>query len=142
MTKFKESLFTNIFSPKCHYNETLECFIGLDQQMAYSLGSAEMITSSQQLEDLVDIVGTEGIVWLTGQIEMDICSKVQKLVQILKVMCTCPKIIISTSSYKDNGVSLKSQRDSVDLMKMLSNVQEFLLTSIDIGKGLFLNDFN
>ena len=85
LTKFKESLIKSIFSPQCHYNESLECFISLDQHMGYSLGSAEMITSTQTLEDLVEIVGTEGIVWLIGQIELDICTKVTKLVQIVKV---------------------------------------------------------
>ena len=86
MSKYAESLLSNIALPSVHYNDTLECFISLDQSLGYSLGSTEILTSTLQLEDLVEVFGTEGIAFLVGQVEQDIGKSVKTLIKIIKVV--------------------------------------------------------
>lgn len=85
LTKFKEKVLTLIASPKCYYNPTMECFITLGDNMAYSTEEAELYTSPTQLQDLIEICGTEGYIWLSAQIELDVNSAVNELMKIVQV---------------------------------------------------------
>ena len=85
LTKFKEKVLTLIASPKCYYNSTMECFITLGDNMAYSTEEAEVYTSPTQLQDLIEICGTEGYIWLSAQIELDVNSAVHELMKIVQV---------------------------------------------------------
>ena len=101
MSKYAESLVSNIGLPSVHYNDTLECFISLDQSLGYSLGSTEILTSTQQLEDLVEVFGTEGIAFLVGQVEQDIGKSVKTLIKIIKVTFRLTKVGIKMVIFRN-----------------------------------------
>ena len=54
--------------------------------MAYSTEEAELYTSPTQLQDLIEICGTEGFIWLSTQIELDVNSAVNELMKIVQVI--------------------------------------------------------
>lgn len=89
-----------IASPSCYYNSTMECFITLGDNMVYSTELAEIYTSPPQLQDLIEICGTEGYIWLSAQIELDVNSAVNELIKIVQVkLCCCVKEFINTSFF-------------------------------------------
>ena len=49
------------------------------------MGPAEVLTSCDQLQDLAEICGTEGMVWFTGQIQKDIAGDLANLLKIVQV---------------------------------------------------------
>ena len=53
--------------------------------MSYQVGPAEVLTSCDQLQDLAEICGTEGMVWFTGQIQKDIAGDLANLLKIVQV---------------------------------------------------------
>ena len=83
--KFREKLLELITSPRCYYNQYLECFVSLTPEMSYQVGPAEVLTSCDQLQDLAEICGTEGMVWFTGQIQNDIAGDLANLLKIVQV---------------------------------------------------------
>ena len=83
--KYKEKLLGLIASPRCYYNQYLECFVSLTPEMSYQVGPAEVLTSCDQLQDLAEISGTEGMVWLTAQIQKDITVDLANLLKIVQV---------------------------------------------------------
>ena len=85
LNKYKEKVLNLIASPRCYYNNTMECFITLGDKMAYTTDQAEIYTSPNQLQDLIEICGTEGFIWLSAQIEIDVSSSVNELMKIVQV---------------------------------------------------------
>ena len=85
LTKFKEKVLTLIASPKCCYNSTMECFITLGDNMVYSTELAELYTCPTELQNLIEICGTEGYIWLSAQIELDVNSSVNEMIKIVQV---------------------------------------------------------
>ena len=83
--KYKEKLLGLIASPRCYYNQYLDCFVSLTPEMSYQVGLAEVLTSCDQLQDLAEICGTEGMVWFTGQIQKDIAVDLANLLKIVQV---------------------------------------------------------
>ena len=70
----------------------MECFITLGDNMVYSTELAELYTSPTELQNLIEICGTEGYIWLSAQIELDVNSSVNELMKIVQVkLCVRPK---------------------------------------------------
>ena len=122
MGKFLAKLFQLISTPHCYFNRSLACFVQLTDNMEYSVDWAELFTSSQEFQALSQLMGTEGIVWLTTQIRKDITAK----------------IVVLTDLVHTNKSILLLKQDNEDALKQLSDVPSFILTATDIGKKLGL----
>ena len=53
--------------------------------MVYSTELAELYTCPTELQNLIEICGTEGYIWLSAQIELDVNSSVNELMKIVQV---------------------------------------------------------
>ena len=76
----------------------------------------------EEFQSLCQLMGTEGIIWLTSQIRKDITTNIDQLVELVK----------------KNKVLLLSRQDHEEGLKQLSQVPSFVLICIDIGKKLGL----
>ena len=122
LNKYITKLFQLISTPHCFYNRSLACFVQLNTNMEYSVDWAELFTSCQELLALSELVGTEGIIWLTANIRKDITASISGLISIVN---------------KNSG-PLQLKQPSEDILKQLSDVPSFILACIDIGKKLGL----
>jgi len=122
LTKYLTKVFQLISTPHCYYNKSLACFVQLNTNMEYSVDWAELFTSCQELQALSELVGTEGIIWLTATIRKDITASITGLVSILN----------------KNSAPLQQKQPGEDILKQLSDVPGFILCCIDIGKKLGL----
>ena len=108
-----------IASPSCYYNSTMECFITLGDNMVYSTGQAEIYTSPPQLQDLIEICGTEGFIWLSAQIELDVNSAVNELMKIVQVKFCSKSVYQYLSSFLAKLKSYEHQQRYRRVTKIL-----------------------